>query len=266
MTDDNDYNTPSLTDDDGVEFTAPEGHQFDPEVIKAYARAARAIGLPVNRAQKLLDVMVPVLHEQRDRIHAREAAEWAEAVQADEEIGGDNFAATVKAARHALERFGTPGLRDLVLQRGLANHPEFVRLLARAGAGGGVQSQSDADPQGAEALDRRYPSSAGQRVRTAGAVQDVDQRMLDARYPSNGAVRVSAAPTAMQNDEQGALDRRYPSNAGQRVGTAGAVQNVDQRMLDARYPSNASARAAEAVAESDDQGVPPEFVRMLVRG
>ena len=36
-------------------------------------------------------------------------------------------------ARRAIERFGTPALRQLLNETGLGNHPEMVRLAVRVG-------------------------------------------------------------------------------------------------------------------------------------
>lgn len=56
---------------------------------------------------------------------------WEAAARTDREIGGERLEGSIADAREALDRHGTPELRELLDDSGLGSHPEILRLLAR---------------------------------------------------------------------------------------------------------------------------------------
>ena len=48
-------------------------------------------------------------------------------------LDGSRLKATIEAAGKAIDRFGTPGLREVLNFTGAGNHPEVVRFFARIG-------------------------------------------------------------------------------------------------------------------------------------
>jgi hypothetical protein len=149
---------------DGVpekyEFTAPEGTTLQPEAIAAYSGIAKELGLSQAKAQQLINGVLPSMAKaQQAQIDALNKG-WMEAAKADKEYGGEAFEANLAVAKSAMEKVGTPELRDYLNQSGLGNHPEMVRLFVRlgkqvlpdqnlvGGAGGGKPSSgSDAAQQ-----------------------------------------------------------------------------------------------------------------------
>jgi hypothetical protein len=114
-------------------FTAPEGTQYDPEILESFEGAAKEAGLTQDAAQKLIEKMAPAITaRQIDQVQAIHQ-EWRDTSSADKEFGGEKLAENLGVARKALENLGTPELRKLLDDTGLGNHPEVIRLLFRAG-------------------------------------------------------------------------------------------------------------------------------------
>lgn len=115
------------------EFKAPEGTEFDPEVLTSFEAAAREANLSQDAAQKLIEKMAPALAaRQVDQVTAIHK-EWRDAASADTEFGGEKLAENLGVARKALDTFGTPQLRTLLDETGLGNHPEVIRVLFKVG-------------------------------------------------------------------------------------------------------------------------------------
>lgn len=115
------------------EFRAPQGKEYDSQLIGAYSEGARKAGLTQEKAQELLDSMAPALAaRQQEQITAIQQG-WVEAAKTDQEIGGANLEKNLSLAATALDKFGTPELRNLLDGTGLGNHPEVVRFMSRAG-------------------------------------------------------------------------------------------------------------------------------------
>lgn len=118
------------------EFKAPEGVTLDPEALGEFEGLARELKLSQEDAQKVTDIGAKLAQKweaKQAQVIQQAAAEWATAVVADKEIGGDNVAANLAVAKKALDAFGTPELRDLLNGSRLGNHPEVVRFMYRAG-------------------------------------------------------------------------------------------------------------------------------------
>ena len=57
--------------------------------------------------------------------------EWEAAAKADKDFGGDKFDENLTAAQEALDKLGTPELREMLKQTGLGSHPEVIRLFVK---------------------------------------------------------------------------------------------------------------------------------------
>lgn len=112
------------------EFTDAEGNPVSEEVGEDYSMMAREMGLTQEGAQKFYASTQAFL---KNRI-ARTNEIWSEQVENDTEIGGERLPQTRANVKAAIERFGTPELRNLIRQVGLSNNPEFVRFFSRVGA------------------------------------------------------------------------------------------------------------------------------------
>lgn len=115
------------------EFKAPEGTEYDSEILDAFTGAAKEANLSQDAAQKLIEKMAPAIAaRQADQVQAIHK-EWLDASTADTEFGGEKLAENLGVARKALDNFGTPDLRKLLDETGLGNHPEVIRFMYRAG-------------------------------------------------------------------------------------------------------------------------------------
>lgn len=112
------------------EFTDADGNAVEGEISEDYSVMAREMGLTQEGAQKFYASTQSFL---KNRI-ARTNEIWSEQVQNDTEIGGERLPQTRANVKAAIERFGTPELRNLIRQIGLSNNPEFVRFFSRVGA------------------------------------------------------------------------------------------------------------------------------------
>jgi hypothetical protein len=119
------------------ELAAPEGVALDAAVMTEFEAVARELNMPGEEAQALVNKLAPKLAESMAASQAqaveKASNEWAEATQADKEIGGDALPQNLAAAKRALDQFGSPELRTLLEQSRLGNHPEVVRFMVRAG-------------------------------------------------------------------------------------------------------------------------------------
>lgn len=115
------------------EFKAPEGQIFDAEFLKAYSETAKELNLTQENAQKLIDKVGPVMEKQQQAKIDGIRNGWAEASKTDKEFGGTNLEANLGIAKTALDKFGTPELKELINTSGLGNHPELIRFFYRAG-------------------------------------------------------------------------------------------------------------------------------------
>lgn len=115
------------------EFKAPEGKNFDNEVIASFSEIAKELNLTQESAQKMLDKVGSKMLERQQAHLAAISQEWADSSQADKEFGGEKIASNLAIAKKALDAFGTPELRSLLNESGLGNHPELIRFFYRAG-------------------------------------------------------------------------------------------------------------------------------------
>jgi hypothetical protein len=115
------------------EFKAPEGKQFDAEIIGNFSEIAKELNLTQGAAQKLVETMGPKIAERQLAQIQAVQNEWTQQSQVDKEFGGDKLNENLAVAKKALDSFGTPELRSLLVQSGLGNNPEVIRFMFRAG-------------------------------------------------------------------------------------------------------------------------------------
>lgn len=130
--------------------------------FKAWAKEAKVEG---KSAQTLVDLVIArsKAHEEaQTAAYAKQDAEWKQQLADDKEIGGAHLEANRALAAKAIERLGSPGLRQLLEKSGLGNHPDLVRFAVKVGkalsedsiAGTGVPTPKAPSPE--EALRSRY--------------------------------------------------------------------------------------------------------------
>jgi hypothetical protein len=110
-------------DKDAEEFAvkAPEGYEFDEARLADFKAVAKELKLPNVAAQKLVELVSK--HEQnRLDAYVKQVSDWADAVKADKDIGGDKLQESAAVARKALD-LGPPELKEFLNTSGLGNHP-----------------------------------------------------------------------------------------------------------------------------------------------
>jgi hypothetical protein len=110
---------------------APEGAQLSEQLLQAFAAQAKASGVEQEAAQKLLAVMASSQTGQQQ--HQNIVQQWQQQAAADPRVGGAQAEATTARVDVALERAGTPALRELLNATGLIHQPDLRHLLAQAG-------------------------------------------------------------------------------------------------------------------------------------
>lgn len=115
------------------EFKAPEGAELSEGVLSAYSEVAKKLNLSQEAAQSVIDGVIPAMQSQAQARMEAARNEWAEASRTDKDFGGDKLDANLGIAKKALDKFGSPALREMLRDTGLGNHPEVIRLLLRAG-------------------------------------------------------------------------------------------------------------------------------------
>ncbi len=126
-----------VPEDGKYELKMPEGVEVDAELLDAISPRFKELGLTRAQAQALADDFVKV-QQQRAETQTTKWAEtvngWAEQARNDKDIGGDKFNTSVSDAQRAIAKLGTPALKEYLEASGGGNHPEVIRVLAKAGA------------------------------------------------------------------------------------------------------------------------------------
>lgn len=126
-----------VPEDGKYTLAMPEGVEVDQEMIDALGPEFKDMGLTNAQAQKLADKFIEIntkRGETRMKDWGDTLEKWVADAKADKEIGGDKFDGNVKNAHRFLGAFGTPALREYLNASGGGNHPELIRVFAKAGA------------------------------------------------------------------------------------------------------------------------------------
>jgi len=118
------------------DFTLPEGVEVDAETLSEAQTLLGDMKLPQEQAQRLVDFYAGKIRQfgaSQSENWVKLNEQWVSDFKADKEIGGERIQETVEAATRAMDRFGTPGLREALIMTGAGNHPEVIRFVARIG-------------------------------------------------------------------------------------------------------------------------------------
>jgi len=143
----------SGSDDGKLDFAKlelPDGMTLDQVVVDRFAPLME--GMDQATAQKFATAFAELRQaDATDRIEAfsQQKQEWFDVSRSDKEFGGDKFDESAKLAVQAVEKFGTPELRQFMDDYGVGNHPELIRFMVKVGRatqednpGGGVGGTS----------------------------------------------------------------------------------------------------------------------------
>lgn len=110
----------------------PEGFELDKAVSDAIGDVSRDLGLPQDKAQQLINGVLPAWQahqvEQETKLHDK----WTAETKADEDIGGQKLDENLGLAKQAVKAYGNEDLQTL-LDGPLGSHPEVVRFLVKVG-------------------------------------------------------------------------------------------------------------------------------------
>ncbi|MFS2179026.1 hypothetical protein ACCC98_24280 [Rhizobium pisi] len=126
-----------VPEDGKYTLAMPEGIAVDEELLAALGPDFRELGLTNSEAQKLADRFIAIQAgraEARGKVWGETISKWADDAKADAEIGGRRWDGTVRDSRRFVNTMGTPALREYLEASGGGNHPELIRIFAKAGA------------------------------------------------------------------------------------------------------------------------------------
>lgn len=119
-----------------ADFVMPEGVPVDSVALEQATPLFKEMGLTQEQAQKLVDVYAKqVQASSQSQVDAFNQLmnDWQEQARNDKEFGGDKFEENIKVAQAAVAKFGTPGLKQLLEEHGVGNHPEVIRFMVKVG-------------------------------------------------------------------------------------------------------------------------------------
>lgn len=131
------------------DLKAPEGQELDQEMMDKFLPIFEEARLPNEVAQQLVNQFaesLPSIVEQAskqawDGIESeikQRSSEWEQQVKKDPELGGAKLAATTHNIANVYEAFltkeETAGLKAVMNEQGIGNHPALVKLLSNVGA------------------------------------------------------------------------------------------------------------------------------------
>lgn len=122
------------------DFKAPEGTAaFDDKVLGSFGEVAKALNMPQEAAQSILDKVAPVIQQQQLAALTEWYSDigglpgtWADAVKADKEIGGEKLAENLAVAAKARD-LGGPEFVKLLNKTGLGDHPAVIKTFVKLG-------------------------------------------------------------------------------------------------------------------------------------
>lgn len=124
--------TPEPQVPESYEFAMPEGVELDTQAADEFTAIAKELKLDQTTAQKVADVGAKMAQRWAEK-QAETVKGWVEQVKADKEIGGDKLDENLAVARTAMDKFGTPELKDVLNATGLGNHPEVIKAFLKVG-------------------------------------------------------------------------------------------------------------------------------------
>lgn len=117
---------------DGYQLELPEG--ADESLVGWFKNTAHGLGLPAEQTGKLFAAYNEMVSEQTKNLEIAAQSQAIEDVKSLKREFGPDFDKRSELAVRALEEFGGPELKELVINAGLGNNPILVKAFAKAGA------------------------------------------------------------------------------------------------------------------------------------
>lgn len=151
------------------EFKVPEGMEIDLAAVDLFTPIFKELGIDQAGAQKLVDAYAPIIQASEKKLHEANLKMFKEMVdgwktESMKELGAESKSA-IAACGKALNKFGSPELRELMDETGVGNHKEMVKFMAKVGKLVSEDTVADpvgAKPAGGNPLDKMYPTMVNQ--------------------------------------------------------------------------------------------------------
>lgn len=118
-------------------LTMPDGVEVDQALLDKISPRLKAKGYTHREVQDLANDLTEVRRaevEKDNKQWANTITKWVDDAKSDKDIGGDKWDATVSSATRAVNKLGTPELREYLNASGGGNHPELIRFMSKVGA------------------------------------------------------------------------------------------------------------------------------------
>jgi hypothetical protein len=125
-----------LPPDTYADFVMPEGVELDEAALAEASPLFKELGLSQEKAQQVVDLYAKQVQAgslKQTETFNQLMNDWREQSKNDKEFGGDKYDENVKVAQSAINKYGTPELKQLLNDHGVGNHPEMVRFMVRVG-------------------------------------------------------------------------------------------------------------------------------------
>jgi hypothetical protein len=119
------------------DFTLPEGVELDEALMAKATPIFKELNLSQEDAQKLVDLQAEMVQEgarSQGESFNQLMKDWQNESANDKEFGGDKFEENIGIAKLAIDKFGTPELKELMEDHGVGNHPEMIRFMWKIGS------------------------------------------------------------------------------------------------------------------------------------
>lgn len=116
-----------------ADFTMPEGVTIDKAVMEKATTEFKSLGLSQENAQKLVTLQAEYAKANNAAIlesFNKQVAGWKEQSQ---KMFGNEYQKEFGIAAKAVERFGSPALKEMLNTTGLGNNPEWVSFCNKIG-------------------------------------------------------------------------------------------------------------------------------------
>lgn len=142
----------------------PEGYQLDAAATEQWSGVFKELGLTQEQAQKLVEMDATRQNQGQaaaEEQRVKTVTEWETALRNDKDFGGAKFEENVGIAQKALADFGTPELKQMLVDSGLGSHPEIVRFFHNVGkelGEGKLHRSTTEQPAERSLAERMYPN------------------------------------------------------------------------------------------------------------
>jgi hypothetical protein len=150
----------------------PEGYQLAKPVVDSVEKVARELGLPQDRAQKLIDTLLPTTHRMGQEHLAAMVSDWESQIANHKELGGAKLDESRATVRQAVEKLDPSGALQQFLESPFqpGKHPALFAALHKVGqlmqpdgfvaSRRGPSSGADQSPDDSTLAAKLYPKSA----------------------------------------------------------------------------------------------------------